>query len=101
MSYKPNAYNPRPVVSLECSLLAVSFHSGLLAVSFHFGLLAVSFPSGVLAVSCFFFFPCLAPQHSTTFGGGHWGLLNTALPLKNSTNTAIPQKKKSENTAVL
>ena len=63
--------NPRPAVSLECSLLAVSFHSGLLAVSFHFGLLAVSFPSGVLAVSCFFFFPCLAPQHSTTFVTRH------------------------------
>ena len=31
--------------------------------------------------------------------GGHWGLLNTALPQKISANTAIPQKN-PENTAI-
>ena len=30
--------------------------------------------------------------------GGHWGVLNTAIPQKNSAHTAIPQKK-SPNTA--
>ena len=38
-------------------------------------------------------------RHAKRYGGGHWGLLNTALPQKKSANTAIPQKN-PENTAI-
>ena len=32
-------------------------------------------------------------QHCSGTGGGHWGVLNTAIPPKNLPNTAISQKK--------